>query len=378
MQALTISRIIDSIENDFNAETSCKRIPKPNDDNWQDVIELLKIDPKSIYEESPVCIEINGADGYSRFASLGNFTAVIGKAKSRKTFFIAYLLSFILKGSDLGDKIRITLPTDKRNCILFDTEQANYDISVLVKRIYNTAQIGFTEDFEAYGLRVLTPADRLFIIEKKLYETKNLGTVVIDGIRDLISDINNADEGTMITSKLLKWTQELNIHIIVVLHQNKADTNARGHLGTEIINKAEGVISIAKEEHLSIVKSEFCRVKDFAPFAFSISDAGLPYVIDGWVDKAKKENKKSMEPSEVPKETHWDIIRKVLPVGRQLNRKELERELSQEFKGISIGLTNAQVCQFINYYKNNLFLKDTGGKGRVGNRFFINQSEMNK
>ena len=317
-QLYSISNIVNGIEDDvkkLNGTITGKRVQKPNDDNWQDILKNLQINPLHIYEEPPICIYIVEKDDISRFASLGNFTAIIGKAKSRKTFFIAFLLSFVLRNDkeNNNQKVKISLKNDKNVCLFFDTEQSNYDINILIKRIYKLAQVPVTETFLPYGLRILTPADRLFIIEKKLYETPNLGIVIIDGIRDLISDINSAEEATMITSKLLKWTEELNIHIIVVLHQNKADTNARGHLGTEIINKAESVLSIEKDIDLSIVKSEFCRGKDFAPFAFGISDAGLPYIIEDWIGKTKKEAKKCIEPHEVAKDVHWSVLKKFFP-----------------------------------------------------------------
>lgn len=375
MQAIKISEIVSSIEEDFTAipGASSKRIPRANSDNWKDVLESLKISPTDIYEAPPVCIEIADKNGKARFGSIGNFSAIIGKAKSRKTFFIAYLVSFILKNSSSDDKIVINLSNDKKTCLVFDTEQSNADISQFLKRVYKLAAVGLTDNIETYGLRVLPPAERLFVIERKLYAADNLGIVVIDGIRDLISDINSAEEATMITSKLLKWTEELNIHIIVVLHQNKADNNARGHLGTEIINKSESVISIEKDDNISVVKSEFCRGIDFAPFAFSISDAGLPYVIDDWTPKAKKEGRKRPAPFEIPKETHFEILKNIFTeTDSQMNRKALESNLSVQFKKMSMGLTNTELCEYIAYYQQNKFLLDTGGKGRLGNRFYLN------
>ncbi len=49
---------------------------------------------------------------------------------------------------------------------------------------------------------------------------------MIDGIRDLLTDINSPDQATEITDFLMKWAERFNIHIIVILHQNKTDTHA--------------------------------------------------------------------------------------------------------------------------------------------------------
>ena len=69
----------------------------------------------------------------------------------------------------------------------------------------------FLTDLTVYGLRSLKPSERLEIIEHAIYNTDNLGVVVIDGIKDLVTSINDESEATMIASKLLKWTEELGI-----------------------------------------------------------------------------------------------------------------------------------------------------------------------
>ncbi len=70
------------------------------------------------------------------------------------------------------------------------------------------------------------------------------------------------------------------------MHQNKSDFNARGHIGTELVNKAETVISISvdeKEKELSIVEAQQCRNKEFQPFAFEIDENGLPRLVENCV-----------------------------------------------------------------------------------------------
>lgn len=64
-----------------------------------------------------------------------------------------------------------------------------------------------------------------------------------------------------------------------MLHLNKGDDNARGHIGTELNNKAESVLLIAKDTKdadRSVVSPAVIRSKAFAPFAFKLSeDDGL-------------------------------------------------------------------------------------------------------
>jgi len=74
--------------------------------------------------------------------------------------------------------------------------------------------------------------------------------MVIDGIADIASKgVNDEEEATAIASKLLKWTADYNCHITVVLHENKHDRNAKGHLGQYLVQKSETVLSAKKSEN---------------------------------------------------------------------------------------------------------------------------------
>ena len=61
-----------------------------------------------------------------------------------------------------------------------------------------------------------------------------------------------------------------------MLHLNKGDDNSRGHIGTELNNKAETVLQVIKDPtdpDRSIVSPTFIRSKQpFENFAFRITD----------------------------------------------------------------------------------------------------------
>lgn len=68
---------------------------------------------------------------------------------------------------------------------------------------------------------------RLLIVEQAIGTIPDLGLVIIDGIRDFLYDINSPGESTDIISKFMQWTDDRQIHIHTVLHQNKNDKHAR-------------------------------------------------------------------------------------------------------------------------------------------------------
>ena len=127
---------------------------------------------------------------------------------------------------------------------------------------------------------IADPNERREIIRYAIYNTPNVGLVVIDGIRDLMLDINNSTEATKLVGDLMQWTSEQNIHIQTVLHLNKGDDNARGHIGTELNNKAETVLQITKDNTLperSIVAPAIIRSKPFDKFAFRLKEVEKLY-----------------------------------------------------------------------------------------------------
>jgi hypothetical protein len=258
---------------------------------------LLKarISPTEEIQEPPACLQVVENDAIIDVCTLGNFSLAIGKAKSRKTFLVTLLFS-IVEGYQTK-KFSGGLPLDKSAGIYFDTEQGRFHVHRLLKRICKLIGKPEPANIAVYSLRKYAPTDRLALIERAIYTASNLGFVVIDGIRDLVTSINDEEQATIIASRLLKWTEELNIHIMTVLHQNKADNNARGHLGAELTNKAETVLSITKQEDdktISIAAAEYCRDKDFDVFAFTINIEGLPEIIEGQQPQTNSQEKKNI------------------------------------------------------------------------------------
>jgi hypothetical protein len=171
------------------------------------------------------------------------------------------------------------LPEGKRKILYFDTEQSPFHCKKVLQRILKLAGLPLDRQPEnlifSHLREIANPAVRCEIIRKAIYGIEGIGLVVIDGIRDLMLDINNATQATTLIGDLMQWTSERKIHIQTVLHLNKGDDNSRGHIGTELNNKAETVLQVTKDptdENRSIVSASFIRSKPFDKFAFRITD----------------------------------------------------------------------------------------------------------
>ena len=194
----------------------------------------------------------------------------------------------------LQNKFRSPTKEGFDRVLYFDTEQSKYHVQIAVKRVCRQINIDVPKNLDSYGLRKYSPSERLDLIEYAIENTPNLSFVVIDGIRDLITSINDETESSNVVSKLLKWSEVYNIHIIVVLHENPGSDKARGHIGTELTNKAETVIAIQVDksyDNISIVSAGFCRNKSFQSFAFEITEDGLPLILEEYEVQSKSSKK---------------------------------------------------------------------------------------
>lgn len=266
--------------------------------------------------------------------TLGNFSLIIGKAKSRKSFFINIAVSTVLKKDKLLNQFQGNLPHDKNRVLYFDTEQGKYHVQLALKRVCKQINEDIPKDLKVYYLRSKSPAERLNIIEQIIYNTPNLGFVVIDGIKDLVTSINDEAEATMVASKLLKWTEELDIHITTVLHQNKSDNNARGHIGTELINKSETVLSVTKNEQdkdISIVEAQLCRNIEPEPFAFEINEDGLPVIVEDFEIRTET-SKSKFDITDLEDFKKYQLLTEVFSKGANHTYSELRTQLQLAYK----------------------------------------------
>ncbi len=302
------------------------------------------------------CIEIHHNDFQIPVATFGNISLVVGKAKSRKTFLVSMFLAAVLK-NNLMYNLSGKVAPDKSTILLFDTEQSKYHVHKVIKRVYSLAGINNNPElpsFKIYSLRKYNPEERLKLIQYAIYNTENVGFVVIDGIKDLLMDINNPYDSTNLSAQLLKWTEELGIHIMTVLHANKADNNARGHLGTELVNKAETVISVAKHEednNISIATCEYSRDIQFDQFAFSIDDKGLPVMEDDFIF-SKTKNKRSPDPTDFEIPVQKEIIEKVFKDNILLGYEETWRGIKYVLSKYTIKIGDNKAKDWLTYFKN--------------------------
>ena len=247
-------------------------------------------------------------------ATFGNFSASTGKAKSKKTFNISAMVAAAVNNTTVLN-YRASLPEGKRNILYFDTEQSRYHCHNVIERIYKLSGLSLEADdprLKFWGLREYTPTLRIALVDYALRKYEGVGLVIIDGLRDLMYDINNGKEATDVMTILMAWTSFYDLHIHTVLHQNKNDNNTRGHIGTELENKAETVLVISKnrqDKNISEVKPMHMRAKEFTTFAFHIDDNALPVLETGFQVTVIKPKDKPL--TALDEDVHTNVLQKI-------------------------------------------------------------------
>lgn len=321
-----------------------------NEFNPSEALEQSRIDPNEEMGEPISAIKINSSEGFTPSLTLGNFSMVTGKAKSKKTFLIGAISAAAITGETTIDVFQGVLPVEKRNVIYFDTEQSRPHTIISVRRIIALSGGEISEDFTAYSLRRYNPDQRLQMIEKALESHENIGIVFIDGGRDLLSlGINDERQATKVTSDFLRWTETYNMHLCLVLHQNKGDNNPRGHFGTECMNKAETVITVtANNNDASIVSCEYSRYIPFNDFAFRINEEGLPESCS--VPRVTNSNRNSHHPQDIEDDIHSQILDQIFDGNQILRYGNFWNNIKEQFQlqGIEFGQTIAK--SYVPYY----------------------------
>ncbi len=216
-------------------------------------------------------LEINGIATFPK----GDLQAIKAKAKQGKTHTILCLMTALLRGEFLTIKSKIEEPVI---CYIL-TEESRDSASMLAKKVHELCDWDTTksdENFRVYSLRKEPVEMRVKCLEDCI-KTQRPDLVFIDGVRDLLHDFNSINESEKLVSLLMRLATEYHCAIVTVLHTNKSysDSNMRGHLGTELLNKCSDVLDVEKKEGIFLVRETDCRNVGTGEWAFTIDETGL-------------------------------------------------------------------------------------------------------
>ncbi len=271
-----------------------------------DQIRGYLLDAREDYPEPYAMLEFNGVP----FGKVGGLGAITGQKKNGKTFLVTELIAAILGcGSEQTEKYLPGLVVPQRTIdylghepkvLYVDTEMEKLSSAKVLRRVHWLCGWDMkipNPRFDVLWLKSMpedsTPYLKRYELIKAAIEVLKPDVVVIDGIRDLLSSINDEESGIKILDELGTIAEKRNMNIWLCLHQNPGrasdsdDAKMRGWIGTELGNKvSDTLVSIKSKTANGVtftVKQMDARDKDLEDWKFEITDdagkLGVPRII---------------------------------------------------------------------------------------------------
>lgn len=210
------------------------------------LLEAYRIKAASEYAEKDYLLERDGIG----FSPRGNVMALSAEKKAGKTWFAMAMCAAFLKGTDgiyLGMRSRM----DGGRVVYFDTEQDEGDGQRIQRRVHFANGWDFTTDndrFQIFHLREINAKERREFV-CKVIEYMKPDLVIVDGIRDLLTDFNDLEQSASVIQDFMRLSSECKCAIWAVLHVNPNSEKMRGHLGTELGNKVADILHMTKDKN---------------------------------------------------------------------------------------------------------------------------------
>ncbi|MDE6807251.1 MAG: AAA family ATPase, partial [Prevotella sp.] len=250
------------------------------------LLEQLRITPETELKPMEFLFSLFGKPCFPR----GELVAITGKAKSGKTFVTSMLMAASLAPS--GGYLRSLRRACKERLrvLLYDTEQSDESTQdILTNRIMRmvNADSGTRSPLswreaggEAFNVRSVGWKLRRELLKEAIERCKP-DLVIVDGIRDLVNDINDGVLAQELMEELMHLATAQNCCIVCVLHRNKSveDRSLRGWIGTELTNKAFEVYACEKMMPQRIFKLEQTLTRKYdigQTLYFEVGADGLP------------------------------------------------------------------------------------------------------
>ena len=237
------------------------------------LLEQLRITPEKQLKPMEFLFHLYGKPCFPK----RELVAITGKAKSGKTFVTSMLMACcqnrdVLAFQRIGDEpLRV---------LWYDTEQSDESTQDILKNRVMRMVDGDVQLFDIFNVRGVAWKERRDLLREAVTRCKP-DLVIVDGIRDLVNDINDGVLAQEVMEELMHLATEHDCCIVCVLHQNKSgeDHNLRGWIGTELMNKAFEVYSCEKllPQRIFSLEQTLTRKYDIErTMYFEVGDDGLP------------------------------------------------------------------------------------------------------
>ena len=261
---------------------SSKPSPSQPEDNWQPAVEesptidpageapthetreeklrrmfaAHRFDPSYKPQELRVRFSLNGVP----ISTPGNLTAITAQAKVGKSALLQGFVAATLTDSDVDCLSVVGFNHEAHAVIYIDTEQSKDDFCRAIDRARKRASVdAYPEWLSPHYISDMTVKDAregLAVIMADAHAKHGgIHSVFIDGVADLVLDVNDAAECNDLVAHLFRLATRYDCSIVCVIHKNPGSDKTRGHLGSQIERKSETNLTLEKEDDTTVVWS---------------------------------------------------------------------------------------------------------------------------
>lgn len=207
-----------------------------------------RFDPNNKPPEDPCVFSLAGVE----IAHAGNLVTIAAAVKSGKSSVIAAMIASLMGEDPERDYLAFSGSNPDGKAVLhFDTEQSRGDHWRMGMRTIGRAGLDVPPAwYQSYSLVSLSPEERLEVIEamaRAAVASGGLHSVFIDGVADLILDVNDPKEPFGLVTALHHLASETGCVVVGAIHHNPGSVKPRGHLGSQIERKSESVLVLNKQ-----------------------------------------------------------------------------------------------------------------------------------
>lgn len=275
----------------------------PTTPGTQPQAETVDFEKDLIFEETEIPNEQfllkRGKDNGARLLPLANLSILKAKMKNGKSFLCTLFASAVI--SENWENQIFAADVTGAGVIYIDTEQSPASTKKIRQRVTKLFAVSknkhghdippqeyeknanvLHDSFIIANVRKYNVLERVKRIEAIIKHYPAARLLILDGIKDICTDFNNIQDVAVTMDTVTRWALDYNIHIICVLHENPGSDKARGHLGTELYNKATEIVNVERQEldgekiNNFAVKWDAIRDGDgVEPFNFSVEVFGV-------------------------------------------------------------------------------------------------------
>ncbi len=219
-------------------------------------------------EDEPIkfLFTLNGKHG---LIARANLHTLQGTKKAGKSAAGLALIVAALKGDFIG----IAANYEGLRVLWIDTEQDTATLKRKARAALSMARLDIAPEclkivtLRGYGGAVESLAATIQAIEENAPDF-----VFLDGVVDLCQAFNDEEKSREVVRSLEAAAESTGAAILGLIHTNKKDNEARGHLGAIIVQKSAEIYQVDKTGDTARVKQPFSRFAPVPDFSFSFLD----------------------------------------------------------------------------------------------------------